>query len=95
MKVTDNAIKQFKNAIEQYDLPGSGIRLFKGSGCCGPAIQISVVNHPSAGDKVVTINDIDFFVESHADQMLTEVTIDFRDENFKLDGLKKFGGCCG
>ncbi len=95
MKVTDNAIKQFKSAIEQYNTPGSGIRLFAESGCCGPAIQMNIVNHLSVGDKIVTINGVDFFVESKAEQMLTGVTIDFRDKNFKFDGIKKTGGCCG
>ena len=95
MKVTDNAAKQFKNAIEQYDVPGSGIRLFAGKGCCGPAIQMSVVNRASAGDKIINLDGVEFFVESEADQMLSEGIIDFRDENFKLDGLKKSGGCYG
>lgn len=95
MKVTDKAINQFKNAVEQYDVSGSGIRLFAGSGCCDPAIQMNVVNRPSAGDKMVNIDGVEFFIESQADQMLNEITIDFRDNSFKMDGLKKSGSCCG
>ena len=94
MKVTEQAIEQFKNAIEQYNTPGCGVRLFTSSGCCGPALQMDIVNQLSVGDKMVSINDVDFFVEAQADQMLAEVTIDFRENSFKLDGLKKSGSCC-
>lgn len=94
MKVTEQAIERLKIAIEQYNIPGCGVRLFTSSGCCGPALQMDIVNQLSAGDKMVSIHDIDFFVEPQADEMLAEVTIDFRENGFKLDGLKKSGGCC-
>ncbi|NWJ51234.1 MAG: hypothetical protein HXX14_10245 [Bacteroidetes bacterium] len=94
MKVTENAIAQFKNAIEQYNTLGCGVRLFTSSGCCSPALQMDIVNQVSVGDKILSINEVDFFVEPQADEMLSEVTIDFRENSFKLDGLKKSGGCC-
>jgi len=95
MKVTGKALEQFKNAIEQYNLTGSGIRLYASDGCCCPEVKMSVVNHLSAGETMITISGVVFFVESQADQILTNVSIDFRDNNFKLDGLKKSEGCCG
>ena len=95
MKITEQALAQFKNAIHENDTPGAGIRLFVSAGCCGPAIQMSIEEHLSAGDKMLTINSVDFFIESQAEQMLSNITIDYRDDNFKLDGLKRSGSCCG
>ena len=94
MNVTENAIKQFKTAIDQYDKPGSGIRMFAGSGCCGPAVEMSIEEQGSSGDTVLTIDGVDFFIESKAEQMMSNVTIDFRENGFRLDGMKK-SGCCG
>jgi len=94
MNVTENALKQFKIAVEQYDKPGSGIRVFAGSGCCGPAVEMRIEDKISPGDAVITLDGVDFFIESKVEQMLSEITIDFRDNGFRLDGLKSSGGCC-
>jgi len=94
MNVTENALKQFKTAIDQYDKPGSGIRVYAGSGCCGPAVELSIEELGSPGDTVLTIDGVDFFIEPKADQMMSNVTIDFRDNGFRLDGIKG-SGCCG
>jgi Fe-S cluster assembly iron-binding protein IscA len=95
MKVTESALKQFKQSIDQNETPGSGIRLFTSQGCCGPSIQMSVVVNPGAGDKILTFGDVDFFVEPQAEQKLTDISIDYRDDSFKLDGMKKASSCCG
>jgi len=65
------------------------------TGACGPALQMSIEDHLSAGDKMLTIEDVDFFIESQAEQILSDITIDFRDNSFKLDGMKRSGSCCG
>jgi hypothetical protein len=44
---------------------------------------------------MLTIEDVDFFIESQAEQILSDITIDFRDNSFKLDGMKRSGSCCG
>ena len=95
MIVTEKAIEQFKNEIKRYDNPETGIRLFASSGCCGPAIQMDVVDHLSYGDTLVNINDVNFFIQQKVESMLSDIIIDFRDDSFKLDGLKKSGSCCG
>ena len=95
MKVTDNAIEQFRTAINQFEKPISGIRVFAGSGCCGPAIELSLEEKASLGDNVINIQGIDFFVEPKAGEMMKEVSIDFRDNGFRMDGIKGGGGCCG
>jgi hypothetical protein len=55
MKVTDKAIEQFETAIKQFDSPIAGIRVFAGSGCCGPAVELSLVEKAATGDVVINI----------------------------------------
>ncbi len=95
MKVTDKAIEQFRTAINQFDKPIAGIRVFAGSGCCGPAIELSLEEKASLGDKVINLHGVDFYLEPNAEDMMKEVTIDFRDNGFRMDGMKGGGGCCG
>ena len=95
MKVTAQALEQLKEAVTQYNVPGAGVRIFSAQGCCGPALQMSIEDHLSAGDKMLTIENVDFFIESQAEQMLSDITIDFRENSFKLDGMRRSGECCG
>jgi Fe-S cluster assembly iron-binding protein IscA len=73
---------------------GSAIRLFTAAGCCGPSIQMDLVKQGSPGDIAISMNEVDFYIESQAEQMLEEVTIDFKENGFRIEGLKKSGGCC-
>jgi Fe-S cluster assembly iron-binding protein IscA len=95
MKVTDKAIEQFETAIKQFDSPIAGIRVFAGSGCCGPAVELSLVEKAATGDVVINIQGIDFFIEGKAEEMMKDVSIDFRDNGFRMDGIQGGGGCCG
>ena len=95
MKVTDNAIQQFKTAITQFDKPVAGIRVFAGSGCCGPAIELSLEESALPGDNVINIQEVDFFIDPKAGEIMKGVSIDFRDNGFRMDGIKGGGGCCG
>lgn len=61
---------------------------------CGPGLQMSVAKNVSPGDKVVSIDNVNFYLEEKADAMLGGVTIDFGPQGFKLEGLKRSGGCC-
>ena len=94
MKITDEALFQFKSAISEHSSMGSAIRFFTATGCCGPSIQMDLVDQALPGDKLLSISEVDFYIESQAEQMLEEVTIDFKENNFRLEGLKKSGGCC-
>ena len=76
--------------------PNAGIRIFTQQGCCGPALQMSVAEKPSAGDKQITIEEINFYIAPAASDMLDGVTLDYGPNGFRLEGLKRNGGgCCG
>ena len=60
--------------------PDSGFRLVVTSGgCSGLAAEFSVEAKPSAGDAVVTLSGIRFFLPAESRLLLDGVTIDFAD----------------
>lgn len=95
MIVTQSAQEELKKAIDSFNQPEAGIRIFGTSGCCGPSIQMEIVNHVAQGETVVSQQGIEFFVANDLLTTLEKVTIDFGANGFRLDGLKKSGSCCG
>lgn len=95
MKVTPIALDELKKILDTEDRPVAGIRIFAQQGCCGPDLQMSVAHKASLGDKVISYDSVNFFVDPLAEEMLTGVTIDYNPRGFRLEGMKKTGGCCG
>ena len=95
MNATPQAIDELKKVLNSEESPTAGVRIFAQQGCCGPALQMSVVEKPSVGDLQLSIDSVNFFLEDQAKDMLTGVTIDYSPNGFRLEGLKKNGGCCG
>ncbi len=95
MKVTPSAIEELSKVLTQLENPQAGIRVFAQEGCCGPGLQMSLADTIATGDKLRTIDNVNFFIDEKAEEMLEGVTIDYGSDGFKLDGLKrKSGGCC-
>jgi len=94
MHVTPKAIKELRKILDNSENPGSGIRIFTQQGCCGPGIQMALAGSASSGDKVISIENIDFFIENEAEKMLEEVQLEHGAGGFKFEGLKSGGGCC-
>jgi len=95
MKVTPIALMELKKILDSEESPLAGIRIFAQQGCCGPALQMSVTQLASHGDKVVSLDSVNFFVDPMAEEMLEGVAIDFGPAGFKLEGMKRNAGCCG
>jgi len=94
MNATPQALEELKKTLKTEENPMTGVRIFTQQGCCGPALQMSVVEKPLAGDLQLAIDSVNFFIEEPAVDMLTGVTLDFSSTGFKLNGMKKSGGCC-
>ncbi|RPJ69290.1 MAG: hypothetical protein EHM20_16565 [Alphaproteobacteria bacterium] len=94
MNATPLALDELKKVLNSEESPTAGVRIFTQQGCCQPTIQMSVVEKPAIGDLQQTIDSVNFFMDDQARDMLTGVTIDFGLNGFKLEGLKKSGGCC-
>jgi Fe-S cluster assembly iron-binding protein IscA len=83
MKLTENALLQFKKMIEENENHSSGVRFFTFQGCCSPSLQMEIAPSPKENDVVVTMGDVDFFVTPDADNILSTLTIDFSDGTFR------------
>jgi len=94
MNATPQALEELKKTLKTEENPMTGVRIFTQQGCCGPALQMSVVEKPMAGDLQLAIDSVNFFIEEPAVDMLTGVTLDYSSTGFKLNGMKKSGGCC-
>lgn len=95
MNATPQALDELKKVLISKESPTAGVRIFTQQGCSGPALLMSVVEKPSLGDMQQKIDYVNFFMEDKARDMLAGVTIDYGTNGFKLEGLKKSGGCCG
>lgn len=93
MNITPKAIEEFKKALAN-ESEISAIRIFAAEGCCGPSVQMSIVEKPYNDDIEIAIDSMKFFIEKSVEVTLNGVTIDYGQNGFKLDGLKKSSGCC-
>ena len=94
MNATPQALDELKKVLNSEESPTAGVRIFTQQGCCGPALQMSVVEKPLVGALQQKIDSVNFFIDDQARDMLAGVTVDYGTNGFKLEGLKKSGGCC-
>ena len=94
MNATPQALEQLKKALNSEENPLAGIRISTQQGCCGPALQLAVTKKASNGDKVITIESVNFLISSQVEEMIEGVTVDYGSDGFRLNGMKKSGGCC-
>ncbi len=75
------AAEKFVRRMMRFDGgPDSGFRMsVSAGGCSGLAAEFSVEAKPRAGDAVVTMNGIRFFLPAESRLLLEGVTIDFAD----------------
>ena len=94
MKITEQAQVELKKALDGFDKPGSGIHVYSTQGCCGPSIQMDIATQIGNGETAISFEGIDFYVANDLMPKLTEVTIEFGSNGFRLTGLKKEGSSC-
>ena len=95
MNISEQAAIEFKKVLDGFEKPGAGIHIFSSQGCCGPAIQMDVAFQPNPNETVVTLENIDFFVEKELLSTLENVTIERGPNGFRLQGMNSGSGCCG
>lgn len=94
MHVTENAANELRKILAEYNKEGVGVRIFSIQGCCGPSIQLDIAPQPGSDDTIVSIGNIDFFIEKGLVPTLSTVTLDYSSNGFRLNGLVGSGGCC-
>ena len=93
MNATPQALDQLKKALNSEENPLAGIRISAQQECCGTALQMAVTEKASTGDKVITIESVNFFISSQAEELIEGVTVDYGPDGFKLNGMKRSAGC--
>jgi len=83
MNFTKNALNQFKKLIAENENPTAGIRFYTTQGCCSPILQMDIVEKQSQADMVLQIDDVSIFLSSEAEQILSEITLDYSDSRFR------------
>lgn len=83
MKLTNRALAQFKQMVEEGGNIQSGIRFFTVQGCCSPRLQMDVAPSPKEGDVVVKMGEVDFYLTPDADKLLSTLMIDYSEGSFR------------
>lgn len=94
MQITTAAAEKIKEILNNLNKPQAGIRIFATQGCCGSSVQMDVSDQQEADETVVSIENINFFVEKELLQTLTAVTIEYGKNGFKFKGLNNNYSCC-
>jgi len=83
MNFTENALNQFRKLINENENPTAGIRFFTTQGCCSPILQMDIVKNQSQDDKVLQMDDVSIFLTTEAEQILSDITLDYSDNKFR------------
>jgi Fe-S cluster assembly iron-binding protein IscA len=94
MKVTPNALKELKKVLDSKKNSILGVRIFAAYGNCGHLLQLEVGVKQITGEKVVTVDSVNFFVEESTVGLLKKLTIDFISNKFELIEGEQSGNCC-
>lgn len=98
LKITDDAINQFKFLLSGPEDKGSGVRVFASQGCCGPSFGMDFSKDGEPGDITMAQDGLKIFMEPGAASQLEEAVIDFRDtprgKSFLITGLPASSSCC-
>lgn len=94
MNITEQAQVELKKALNGFNKPGAGVRIFSAQECCGPSIQMDITTHVENGETMISQDGIDFFVTNDLLTKFLEVTIEYGSNGFRLSGMKKSSGCC-
>jgi Fe-S cluster assembly iron-binding protein IscA len=94
MKITEQAANELKKILKDFNKQGTGIHFFNAQGCCGPSIQMDIAAQAGAGETVISLDGIDFFISGDLMSKLEDVTIEFGTNGFRLNGLKNASSSC-
>lgn len=94
MNATSPALDELKKVLKSEENPQAGVRIFAGKSCCGPSLQMSVEKEALTGDKLITLDSVNFYIAQSAEEMIENVTLDFGPDGFKLEGFKRNTCCC-
>jgi len=93
MNISNEAILALKNQLSVDELANKTIRFFGVEGCCGPSVQMTVIDQKLEKDENFNKEGVNFSIDPTIKEMLEPVTLKFSDQGFKLEGFKS-SECC-
>jgi Fe-S cluster assembly iron-binding protein IscA len=93
MKISNEALEALRQHLKPENLGTQTVRFFGSQGCCGPAVQMAVVEEVPETDETFTVADIRFAVDPSVKEQLEPVTLAAGPQGFRLDGFQS-SGCC-
>jgi len=89
MNITEEAQKELKKALDNFDKPEAGVHIYSTQGCCGSSIQIDIAAQAEQNETVISLEGINFFVPNNLLPQLENITIEYGWNGFRLKGLQK------
>ncbi len=99
--LTDVAVSQLQNLLQQKDLPDHGLRIFvQGGGCAGLQYGMVYENSAREGDTTLEVKGVRLYVDSFSARFLEGVRIDYQETltstGFRVDNPNAIATCaCG
>tara|TARA_X000001036_G_C20656394_1_gene797158 strand:+ start:1349 stop:1672 length:324 start_codon:yes stop_codon:yes gene_type:complete len=99
--VTSNAVNHIKKLLSSRDKKPIGIKLgIETKGCSGLSYNMEFVDQPTEGDELLTINDINIYIDPKATLFLLGTVMDYEEgvleSGFKFINPNEKGRCgCG
>ena len=99
--VTKNAIEQIRKLVSSRDKKPLGIKLdIETKGCSGLTYKMEYVDSPADEDEIVTVEDINIYVDPKASLFLIGTQMDYQEgkleSGFKFINPNEKGRCgCG
>jgi Fe-S cluster assembly iron-binding protein IscA len=93
MHISAEAIQSLKQQLSPEDLQTKAIRFFSAQGCCGPSVQMALVEAVPATDESFSVEEVRFALEPAVKQQLEKVTLAVGPQGFKLEGFQS-NSCC-
>jgi Fe-S cluster assembly iron-binding protein IscA len=93
MNISAEAIQALKEQLSSEDLKQKTIRFFGSQGCCGPSVQMGLVEQVPATDQTFCIDEVNFAIEPAVKEQLEPVTLTSGPQGFKLEGFQS-SSCC-
>ena len=99
--VTSNAVNHIKKLLSSRENKPLGIKLgIETKGCSGLSYNMEFVDQPTEGDELITINDINIYIDPKATLFLLGTVMDYAEgvseSGFKFINPNEKGRCgCG
>lgn len=93
MNISTEAMQALKQQLSTEELKQKTIRFFASQGCCGPSVQMALVDQVPSTDETFSLEEVKFALDPAIKAQLAPVTLSAGPQGFKLEGFQS-SNCC-